>query len=224
MKKVTFSVLAISLCSPVAAQDLTTETFFADLSPYVYGQLAAPFDPNPEYTFVPGDSTTEVPLSGGAVAIGVGATLQKFGTVNIGFEADLSAGNIESDRVMVDTTPCVLPGATEGCTAQVGTVATGRATIGYELSDFVPYLTAGVAAAEVSGSADTLACSAATCEFDELLTGWTAGIGMTYAYTDQLSLKVDALYFDLGEPEFTSAGVTGEFAFSELRLGIAYTF
>lgn len=191
---------------------------------YVFGQLAAPVGAQPEYTFNPADSVTEVPLSGAAAVVGIGREIARQGSAVFLLEADIAAGNLDSGQILEDTTPCIIDAPGEACTSEVSAMATGRVLIGLDQGAFIPYVTGGIAVAQVAGSADTLACGGSDCNFDETLTGWTAGFGVLYDVNDRFALKADVLYHDLGEPEFDSDNVTGEFRFSEVRIGAAYRF
>ncbi|EBA11897.1 outer membrane protein, putative [Roseobacter sp. CCS2] len=191
---------------------------------YAFGQVSAPIGVQPEYTYVPVDSTTEVPMEGAAAVIGIGYEVARTGNVVFAVEADISFGNYDSGQVLVDTTPCITNAPDEACRAEVSAIATGRALIGYKQGAFTPYITGGVAIARASGHADTGACGGSDCDFDEALTGWTAGLGIIYDINETFALKADLLQYELEDPEFGSDSVTGSFRFGEIRIGAVYRF
>ena len=109
------AVATAAISTPIFAQDAAT-SFAGGVDFYAYAQLGTPFDPQPEYTFEPvsDNNVTEVPLAGVSGIIGIGGMFSQTGPVTVGFEADMAAGNIESERVVEDTTPCIIDGDDDG--------------------------------------------------------------------------------------------------------------
>jgi outer membrane immunogenic protein len=54
--------------------------------------------------------------------------------------------------------------------------------------------------------------------------GWTAGVGAEFGFTQQWSAKVEYLYVDLSNSNFTITGVPNGYHFGVLRAGINYHF
>jgi outer membrane immunogenic protein len=63
--------------------------------------------------------------------------------------------------------------------------------------------------------------------FADNATGWTVGGGLEYAFTNNLSAKIEGLYVNLEEDEFTFANTTfntGETDFGVVRAGLNFRF
>jgi outer membrane immunogenic protein len=121
---------------------------------------------------------------------------------------------------------------------------TARGRIGYAFGNFLPYATGGVAYGHVatSGSCSTgsvSSCDQAAGSVSGTHIGWTAGAGVEYAITNNLTFKVEYLYTDLGSlnvPNYYLAGLYGgpiyssgdnmqtRTTFSTVRAGINYKF
>jgi outer membrane immunogenic protein len=79
-----------------------------------------------------------------------------------------------------------------GCTTQSNWLATVRGRAGYAWDRVLFYGTGGGAFANVQGSAGALPFSSAT------QAGWTAGVGVEYAFAPNWTAKVEYLYVGLG--------------------------
>lgn len=193
---------------------------------YAYGLVGAAFG-GPDYTYLGGmepvgSNVTAIDLSGPSATLGFGHEFLRRGAWTLAGELDVTAGNIESDLVLGETTPCLTD--EDGCTAQVDWLTTARLVLGWSQGRTMPYVTVGLAMGRVSGSADLGACGTDPCSFDSTETGWTAGLGVRHELTDRWALKGEVLHVDLGSPEFTTSGVTADFTFSQVRVGAIYTF
>jgi len=151
---------------------------------------------------------------GGALLGGtVGYNYQAGGTV-IGVEGDFAWSNITGSSVINCTTKC------ETSLAWLGT---GRARIGYAFDRFLPYFTGGVAYGDIKGN------NVGVGNFAKSQVGWTAGVGVEYAFVDHWSAKLEYLYVDLTSPTCDlpcSAGNPRDVAFTVniLRGGVNYKF
>ena len=90
--------------------------------------------------------------------------------------------------------------------------------IGFAMDRFMPYVKAGLAYGSVEAASST-------GSDDAMLWGWTAGVGAEYAVTNQISIKAEYAYTDLGSetlriPAATKVGYTG----SEVKIGLNYRF
>jgi outer membrane immunogenic protein len=54
--------------------------------------------------------------------------------------------------------------------------------------------------------------------------GWTAGLGMEVGLTPNWSAKVEYLYMDLADRNYTVTGTSNGFESSLLRFGVNYRF
>ena len=55
-------------------------------------------------------------------------------------------------------------------------------------------------------------------------TGWTAGVGAEIALTRNWSAKVEYLYVDLSDRNFSLTGMPNGYEFSTVRVGVNYRF
>jgi outer membrane immunogenic protein len=103
-------------------------------------------------------------------------------------------------------------------------IATLRARLGYAFDDTLLYVTAGGAYA--TGDVDGI-ISNVPDHINADHWGWTAGIGMEHAITDNFRLRLDYLYTDLGKSDYqeaccdTTVDLKGE---HEIRLGGVWAF
>lgn len=74
-----------------------------------------------------------------------------------------------------------------------------RTKLGYAVSRFLPYITAGVSFADTSLRYQNEGLD--KYEKDSVQTGWLLGAGLEYAFWDKLSVRTEYLYTDYGNPE-----------------------
>jgi len=140
---------------------------------------------------------------------------QQFGGFVIGAEIDGSFSGIDGDLSLADLT------VTD---TDLDWFGTARLRAGFAWDRALFYGTGGVAFGEVENSIlvgpDTRASGSDTS------VGWTAGLGLEYAFLDNWSAKVEYLHVDLGDNDFTVEGVDVEFdnQFDLFRLGVNYRF
>lgn len=231
MKSVSFAIVASLLAAPAMAGSLNEPILEPEPAAaasslpgwYAFGAIGKTFS-GPEYTYNGSDTdnVTDISISGFAGTVGFGREFARRGNLSFGFEADLTAGDMSSDREFGGTTPCLT--GEEGCTADVNWMSTARLVVGAPQGATMPYLTAGVVFADIEGSADLGACGATECGFDERRLGWTVGAGIRHELSDRWAVKGEVLYVDLGSPDFTTDGVSGDFTFGSARLGMIYKF
>jgi outer membrane immunogenic protein len=100
-----------------------------------------------------------------------------------------------------------------------------RARLGYAVDRFLPYVAGGVAFGRLSGEVfDDLGASLGSS--DETNTGWTLGVGLEYAFTDNIIGRAEYRYTDFGDFDFDAgaADVSADLTTNDVRLGIAYKF
>ncbi len=110
-----------------------------------------------------------------------------------------------------------------GCTTQSDWLATVRGRAGYAFDRVLVYGTGGGAFGNLQAAAGVLPFSNST------QTGWTAGAGVEFAFTPNLTGKVEYLYVDLGSqscPFASCAGTATSVSLTEnvVRAGINYKF
>ena len=200
-------------------------------------------DPRYSYLNVPPDVISLLPKSADLDADGglVGGTVgfdKQFGQVVLGIEGDLSwTGFGENAIHNVAGDPSIeFPPIKFRTDYQMDWLSTVRGRVGVAFDRWMLYGTAGVAFAKVS--LDTTVTvgdppmGQLTGAEDTTKSGWTAGGGGAVAITPHISLKAEALYYDLGnvtvrstDPRddvvlFTDQDVSGVIA----RGGIDYRF
>jgi outer membrane immunogenic protein len=95
--------------------------------------------------------------------------------------------------------------------------STVRGRAGYVFNNFLVYGTGGLAFGELR--AETFGRSEAHTN-----AGWTAGVGAEFLFAQNWSAKVEYLYVDLSNSNFTITGVPNGYRFGVLRAGINYHF
>ena len=169
-------------------------------------------------------SRHESQTSGGALAGGTVGFNYQFPTSNfvLGFEGDFDWSNI---RASYSETDNYGDGYSEGYNyaTKLNWLATARARIGYAVTtpfgNLLPYVTGGAAFGNVQDTDNEWNSDEGdyyTFSHSHTWTGWTAGAGLEYAITQNLSFKAEYLYVDLG-----NHGVTDEY--TDLDPGESYT-
>ena len=120
---------------------------------------------------------------------------------------------------MKDSVGCYGAGT---CETKLSWLATGRARLGYAgWSNWLPYITGGAAYGNVKASSPFGDASKSRL-------GWTAGVGVEYAFWSNWSLKLEYLYVDLGKFDCgLSCGAAPDnvtFKSSLVRVGLNYRF
>jgi outer membrane immunogenic protein len=174
----------------------------------------------------PGCSTGNFSTDGFLVGGTIGGNYQ-WGQSVLGVEGDWDWQNLNG------TTNSVAGGCSvsvAGCTTQSDWLATVRGRAGYAFDPFLVYGTGGAAFGNLQASAAGAPFSSST------QTGWTAGGGVEFAFTPNLTAKVEYLYVDLGTQSCAAAsclafipgvgGVPTSVSLTEnvVRAGINYKF
>lgn len=104
---------------------------------------------------------------------------------------------------------------------------TVRMRLGYAFDRFLPYITGGVAWANVNYDeyyTDNLTY-ADSYSYSKTKFGWTLGGGAEYAFTNNWSAKIEYLYADLGSVNYDPySGATFDITMQTLKLGVNYRF
>jgi outer membrane immunogenic protein len=139
--------------------------------------------------------------NGGLVGGEIGYDIQ-MGAWVVGVEGDVSWTNFgDNATTIIPSDPTTgRPQLTFATNYQMDWISTVRGRIGIPFDHFLIYGTGGLAFADVSmnqtvtvGNFGQLAGST-----DKTKTGWTLGGGAEYAICDNITLKAEALWFDLG--------------------------
>jgi outer membrane immunogenic protein len=159
----------------------------------------------------------DVELSGWTAGLTLGANAQD-GSFVYGVEGDIAWADIGG------SSGC--PPATYDCTTDIGWLGTLRGRAGFAADAFLVYATAGIAAAGVSSDSAPWTPGES---FDETYFGWTAGAGVEVGVTEDISLKAEYLYTDLGsktaEAGLLAAGeIEVPVSFHTVRVGANFHF
>jgi outer membrane immunogenic protein len=164
-----------------------------------------------------GGFSTDFDLTGWLGGAQAGYNYQS-GSWLIGVEGDIALTGIDgsySDTAAFD----------ERATTEVNWLATARARAGWVNGRFMPFITGGIAFAGVDHRIGPTGLTGPVSTSDTLF-GWTAGGGIEAMIDPSWSAKLDYLYVDLDDVDFTTAGGTGTFEDSLhlIRLGVNYQF
>jgi outer membrane immunogenic protein len=94
---------------------------------------------------------------------------------------------------------------------------TVRGRVGYAMNNILLYGTGGLAFGEVTGSTFGLSESHSGI-------GWTVGAGAEVGLTKNWTAKIEYLYVDLADHNYTVTGLSNGLQFSTVRLGVNYHF
>lgn len=150
-------------------------------------------------------------IRGGLVGGTIGYNYQMNNYV-LGLEADYAWSAIKGST----TNPCAAP----GCFTEVRSFGTVRARVGYAVDRFLPYVTGGLALGDVKASVGTGGLSGS-----EFKAGWTVGAGLEAVVWQNVTAKVEYLYFDLGNAQYATApNIETNAKGSVVRAGLNYRF
>ncbi len=122
-------------------------------------------------------------ISGGLIGATAGYNVQ-VGQAVFGVEGDIDWSGVKGD---VNAVLC--PG---GCSSRNHWLATVRGRIGFAWDRFLPYLTAGLALGDIDATLPGLV------GISQTNAGWTVGGGVEFGVTNNVSIKAEYLYVDLG--------------------------
>ena len=99
-----------------------------------------------------------------------------------------------------------------------------RLRLGYAVDRFLPYVAGGVAFGRMGIEAFNLAGVSQGSD-DDTGVGWTLGVGIEYAFTDNIIGRAEYRYTDFGDFDFSvPGGATADLTTNDVRLGVAYKF
>jgi outer membrane immunogenic protein len=139
------------------------------------------------------------------------------GTLGYNFQTGTWVWGLEGD---IDWSG--MKGSSLGVETKNDWLGTARARLGYAgWTNWLPYLTGGAAFGNIKGTSG--GASVTKTNF-----GWTAGVGLEYAFLGNWSTKVEYLYTDLGKVTCGAAtcGVDTDIKFKAnlVRVGVNYRF
>lgn len=168
-----------------------------------------------------------------------GYNYQFYNNVVLGVEADVQFADMKDTYTfgytVTDDTDIAGDDADFGVfgqyTTKIDAFGTIRARLGYAMDRFLPYITGGLAWANVKVSgetvvADTNEIDAWSGSFKDTYWGWAIGGGVEYAFTDNWTMKAEYIYSDLGSTSFSGLFDSNDLDFSiqTLKVGVNYKF
>lgn len=143
----------------------------------------------------------------------------QFGQFVVGLETDLQFMDFEAGR---SAAGAAFPIGV-GSRAELDYFGTVRTRIGFAFDRALVYGTGGFA---YGGTEVTAVTGVGTFSDENTHVGWTLGAGLEYAFTNNLTAKVEYLYTDLDNETFVLGPVTTSAGaeFSTVRAGVNYKF
>lgn len=171
-----------------------------------------------DWTFTDTGDNADFDTNGGSIGGTVGYNYQLPNNIVLGLEADVSWSGADGS--------VTCPNPAFSCDSEVNWYGTVRPRLGYAYDRFLPYITGGAAFGNVElTTRDTV--TGDSVSDDQTRFGWAAGVGLEYAFTDQLTAKVEYLHIDLGKDDYTlSGGAPAEAKWKSdgVRIGLNYKF
>ena len=154
----------------------------------------------------------------------VGFNYQLQNGIVVGAEADIAAGSTRGSARMFNTiTGLPEPVTIEGA---ISPTASLRARVGIAFDRFLPFITGGAALAQSSFSFAQPPLTYLGLEQVQL--GWTAGAGLEYAITENISAKAEYRYSQFDGSLTPSPALRGDekasFHTHDTRIGLNYHF
>ncbi len=221
MKKLIIALGAATvLAGPAFAADLPETTF----APSPIAQAPNMFDwsgfyagLNAGYAF--GDlNVTPLPqadLDGWIGGIQAGYNYQ-WDSIVFGIEGDVQFGGMDSSTTYATRPPLTVSSDLEW-------LSTIRGRVGVAFDSLMPYVTGGVA----FGYNDVeISAGGVSISDDNWHTGWTVGGGIEFAISENLTMKGEYLWVDLGDENYfpNLGGIEGDADLSIVRFGLNYMF
>lgn len=164
--------------------------------------------------------TGEIEPDGWLGGVYVGYNYQFTNNVVLGIDADFAwTGADDSVTTFAGGAP------SGGLDTELDWEGAVRARLGYAVDRFLPYVAGGVAFGRLDSQAFD-AGGASVGSADETNTGWTLGVGLEYAFTDNFIGRAEYRYTDFGDFDFDAGGndFSTDLTTNDVRLGIAYKF
>ena len=161
-------------------------------------------------SIVGGGGSNSTRLPGFIEGAQLGANYQ-IGAIVFGFETDFDGSS---------STKSIAVGALSG-TEQIPWLGTLRGRVGFAFDRFLIYATAGGAGGELKSAFNSAAFGSTST--DQTFGAWTAGGGLEFGITNNLSARVEYLYVDSASVNVASVGpvtVTGHVQNNLVRAGL----
>lgn len=170
-----------------------------------------------DYTDIGAIVAADPSISGGMIGGTVGYNAQ-FDSVILGIEADLSWANLNGSRSN---------GAGVTFQSNVNWLGTVRGRVGIDLDPVLLYATAGLA----TGALTTTLVGTGGPAYTSTHVGYTVGGGAEFKVTEDVSVKAEYLYTDLGRRDIPTGSLftgstanTAQASFHAIRVGANFHF
>lgn len=144
------------------------------------------------------------------------------GGVTLGYNIDAGSAvyGIETDFSFSDIGGSSTNNCPNGCSTDVDWLWTLRARVGFDANGFMPFITGGLAVADVYANTNNTASNS------EVRTGWTIGGGLEFMLDNNWTVKGEYLYVDLGDVSVPTLAPTKAAAdnLNIIRVGVNYKF
>jgi outer membrane immunogenic protein len=143
------------------------------------------------------------------------------GTLGYNFQSGQIVWGIETDISYTDVSGGSLVACGAGCSSSMDWLWTLRGRVGLDMNGWMPYITGGLAVADISAVTQSVSMGSETA------TGWTIGGGLEVKLDRNWSVKAEYLYVDLGDMSGNLGPVPIKIDFDELHIvrgGVNYKF
>jgi len=141
------------------------------------------------------------------------------GSLVFGFEADAMLSGIDGTLAAAPGQTCFV--ATADCHQAIDQIYTARARVGVAMGDFLPFVSAGIAGANITQSRNP------PTDVTGFETTFVAGLGVDYRVSENFSVRAEYLTMDFGPQSrtigtFVNTNDTGRL--NVFRIGAAFHF
>jgi outer membrane immunogenic protein len=228
-------IASIALCGVAQAADIVEPTVYDWTGPYIGIQggyawgtndvdvdipgLAAGVAAAQDVVLFPPDDGGEIDIDGWLGGLHLGYLWQHDSLV-FGIEGDGEFADIDGDTDVQEFKGGPDIGSLE---QEIDWLASLRLRLGFAMDRALIYATGGLAVGGVEFSGDVFGSSDSE---DSTEWGWTVGGGLEYAFTDELSARVEYRYTDLGDTDLTLSRFDFDVdnTFHAVRVGLSWHF
>jgi outer membrane immunogenic protein len=169
-------------------------------------------------TSTPAALRNTVSMNGAVGGAFAGDNAQR-GSLVFGIEADAMLSGIDGTLAAAAGRTCF--GGTADCHQGIDQIYTARARVGVAMGDFLPYVTAGIAGANIAQKRNP------PTDVAGFETSFVAGLGVDYRLSENVSVRAEYLTMDFGPQSrnigaFVNTNDTGRL--NVFRIGAAFHF
>jgi len=153
------------------------------------------------------------------------------GQIGYNYQMDQFVVGLEADIQYTDLKKSGVDAFGDRARIETNYIGTVRARLGFVPMDrTLLYVTGGLAYGDTKMSSSVVGFPALSGSKRDTSAGWTLGGGVEYAFTNNITAKVEYLYFDLGDNRYTvsdgvrAASYRADNQGSIVRAGINYKF